>query len=96
MLQIQIQTEPSVHAPAVFLHVSPKLTDADQTEQYQQKMWGLCCCFYPLALVRHKEEITLEELLKKNASITINNTMFYNVFFYRRGTLAISPSLLLS
>ena len=31
-----------------FLHVSRKLTDTDQTEQYHRKLWGQCCCHYPI------------------------------------------------
>ena len=56
----------SAFISSVFLHVSIKLTDTDQTEQYHWKPCGgsVAVSTRYVALVRHEEEITLEELLE--------------------------------
>ena len=51
----------------VFLHVSIKLTDTDQTEQYHWKPWGGSGAVTTryVALVSHEEEITMVELFEE-------------------------------
>ena len=51
---------------SVFLHVSIKLTDTDQMEQYHRKPSGVSVAVTTqyVALVRHEEEITMAELFE--------------------------------
>ena len=69
----------SAFISSVFLHVSIKLTDTDQSE------------FDPPALVRQEEEITMEELFEERLCQLVRNFKNIIFVFYARGTLSISP-----
>ena len=60
---------------SVFLHVSIKLTDTDQMEQYHRKPWGgsVAVTTRYVALVRHEEEITMEELFEERFCELVRN-----------------------
>ena len=83
----------SVFISSVFLHVSIKLTDTDQTEQYHRKPWGgsVAVTTRYVALVRHEEEITMAELFEERLCELVRNFKHIVFVFYARGTLSISP-----
>ena len=87
--------EPSVRALRSFrLYIFIKLTDTDQTEQYHRKPWGgsVAVTTPYVALVRHKEEITMAELFEERLCELVRNFKHMVFVFYARGTLSISPS----
>ena len=77
---------------SVFLHVSIKLMDMDQTEQYHWKPWGgrVAVTTRYVALVRHEEEIIMVELFEERSYELFRNFKHIVFVFYARGTLSIS------
>ena len=66
----------SAFISSVFLHVSRKLMDTDQTEQYHRKPWGaggVAVTTRYVALVRHEEEITMAELFEERLCELVRN-----------------------
>ena len=57
----------SVFISSVFLPVSIKLTDTDQTEQYHRKPWG------GSVAVTTQEEITMAELFEERLCELVRN-----------------------